>query len=517
MLDILRGFFGRIESDETPLIYWLFGLLAIILVRNLMEGFLEANHHLLPAHYLFVDFAAAYALLFLALLLILKAVTGGRSESIAKVLVVLFTLILIVPVIDCIASSGQGYEIGYLNGDFEYLSSMLLSYYGDGSATIGEKIEGLVFGSLLLIYIYIKTGSRIRSVAGLGLSYVALFTWSAIPSLIYAVSNVFFASPLAGGEVIARGAFDKGFLIRYITPEVSLAVISILVAAAVSVVIFLERKRLRLPTSLFRPLRTAHYALLAAFGSLLGYSVAGPLEHPLYNYLFSFSFAVSIILLYQFASLLNDVFDRDAHERPGGKGNCLAAGTGLHLAFSFLAMSLLVGYSVGYAACAMLAIIAALAYLYSAPPFRLKRYPLLAPLALAGCALATVMGGFAVFAGEEGLGALPPEMAALLLVVYTLGVNYKDLKDYETDRERGVYTIPVVLGPDKGRTVISLLTAASFLLVPAITGLSGLWLPSIAVAAASLFLIYRDSNEFYFRIMHLAYFAIAAAAIAGAY
>lgn len=510
MLSKFRWLFDKIESDNTGLHYWLIAFVAVVFVRNFLEGALEAQHSLLAPELFFVDFLALYVLLFLGLLILLRILTKASLESLIKVLVVLFILIITVPIIDFFVSSGNGYWTKSLRGGAGYLVENFTTYFSTG-ATIGQKIEALAFGSLLAIYLFIKTKNPLKTAAGIMASYLIFFSFAAVPSLIYLLSNLFFSNPLAYSISAVRGEFLGGSLALYITGEVINSVVMVIILLELAALLYLSDKRVfNFVKKSIRPLRLVHYTMLAGFGLLMGFYVAGGFKYDLYNFLFSLTFLLSAATAYQFASSVNDFFDMDMHTRlkiPQKAGDLKNIKI---LAVTLLVMSLLLAYPLGVDVVIVMATFASLSYAYSAPPLRLKKYPILASLTLASCALTMVLGGFAVFAKEETIMLFPPSIAMAILVVYTLGTNYKDLKDVKLDKENKVYTIPVLLGERKGKAVVALMTISSFLLVPLILGISALWLPSLLAAGLSPLFISKNLDEKYFRIMHLAYLCVAA-------
>ena len=87
-----------------------------------------------------------------------------------------------------------------------------------------------------------------------------------------------------------------------------------------------------------------------------------------------------------------------------------------------------------------------LAWVYSAPPVRLKRNGWLGNLAVAGC-----YEGLPWFAGAAVMAAaLPNTQTMLLAVIYSLGAHgimtINDFKAVEGDEQMGIKTLPVLLG-----------------------------------------------------------------------
>jgi len=474
--------FERIESDNSRLRYWLLAFFAIIFIRNFLEGVMEADHSLVSGNFFFIEFPISYFVLFLTLLIILQFITREKSATISKVLVVLFSLLLVVPVIDFIATSGEGYQLRYLRGDSTYLFGNLATNFSQGGS-IGQRIEITAFGLLLLAYIFKKTKSFLKTLAAGAVSYVALVTWAALPSLLYMLSNLFFIDPIGASVYGSSSTFAAKVLDAYITQElVTLLAILIMIVELAVLLAISDKRRFDFFKKLVRPLRLMHYIMLASFGLFLGFYTAGGLGFELHDYLFSLGFLLSVTLMYQSACIVNDIFDRDLYARVKIKRAESHSQELKYLAIFLAILSLLLTYPLGYGVFVFMVTFASLAFIYSAPPLRLKRYPIVASLSLAVSALMVVMAGFAVFAQDAVVEFFPVEIAVVILVVYTLGTNYKDLKDVELDRKSGVYTIPVLLGEAMGKVVISALLVFAFLLVPLMLGISDLWPPSIVAA-----------------------------------
>jgi len=298
-------------------------------------------------------------------------------------------------------------------------------------------------------------------------------------------------------------------LADYTYPIVNI-VYSIFITACLALLLFLSSKRIfALLKASLRPVRIVHYLSLAIFGIFLGLSFSS-LEYPLYNFLYGAAFLIYTALMYQFASLANDYFDGDLHMRAKKYQGAIDKGQVGILAIACLILSLMLASSISPEISVISVTILSFSYLYSAPPIRMKRIPILSSMTLASIALLVVFGGFATFAGEDSVELFPWELAFAVFIVYTLGTNYKDLKDRENDEKNKVYTIPVLLGIKRGKAVIAALVALSFLLVPLLLDMPILHIPSSVAAVMSIVFIYRDSNERCFRLMHLGYLLLVA-------
>ncbi|MBV9813278.1 MAG: chlorophyll synthase ChlG [Acetobacteraceae bacterium] len=146
----------------------------------------------------------------------------------------------------------------------------------------------------------------------------------------------------------------------------------------------------------------------------------------------------------------NDWFDRhvDAIKEPGRPipSGRIPGRWGLGLAIVWTALSMLVASALGPWVFAAAAIGMALAWVYSAPPLRLK---LNGWWGNAACALC--YEGLPWFTGAAlMLGRLPSSHIVVLAVLYSVGAHgimtLNDFKSVEGDRATGVRSLPVQLG-----------------------------------------------------------------------
>jgi chlorophyll synthase len=148
----------------------------------------------------------------------------------------------------------------------------------------------------------------------------------------------------------------------------------------------------------------------------------------------------------------NDWYDRDVDainepNRPIPSGR-IPGRWGLYIALAWTLLSLLVAALLGTWVLVAAILGLGLAWAYSAPPLRLKRNGWLgnAACGLAYEGLAWVTGA-AVMLG----GALPPVPSLLLALLYSLGAHgimtLNDFKSIVGDRQMGIDSLPVLLGP----------------------------------------------------------------------
>jgi geranylgeranylglycerol-phosphate geranylgeranyltransferase len=85
-------------------------------------------------------------------------------------------------------------------------------------------------------------------------------------------------------------------------------------------------------------------------------------------------------------------------------------------------------------------------WVYSMPPLRLKRWPVINPFLVALACLAATAAGFFQAAPGMPWATLPLRVVVMILIGFTLAANVKDVKDIAGDRQEGILTLPVLAG-----------------------------------------------------------------------
>ena len=186
----------------------------------------------------------------------------------------------------------------------------------------------------------------------------------------------------------------------------------------------------------------------------------------------------------------NDWFDRHVDainepDRPIPSGR-IAGRWGLYIALLWTALSLAVAARLGNAVLAAAAVGLLLAWVYSAPPVRLKRNGWWGNAAVALC-----YEGLPWFTGAAVMAAAVPDIHIIALAfVYSVGAHgimtLNDFKSVEGDIATGIRSLPVILGRKRAAEFACLVMAAPQVVVVA---LFIVWdRPGYAAAIAGLLL-----------------------------
>lgn len=259
------------------------------------------------------------------------------------------------------------------------------------------------------------------------------------------------------------------FNIKYSLPY-NLDLIYYLFLLFVSGILFfmIDRKKMWAVIRNFRWPQIIYHTGLFFIGLGLGWQV-----YPENFYLSPFSpFALlvlisSIWLAWTASVIINDIYDYEIDEisnpdRPLQKKVFTVSEYASFGAVVFL-LSIIGGLVIGLKFAALLMAYQFIAWAYSAPPFRLKKFPIIATLLSSFASLIVLFMGFTLFSGDLHLRGLSFRIILLLIIALTLSLPIKDLKDIKGDKKYKVWTIPVLLGEERGRLAIAIGVFISFM------------------------------------------------------
>lgn len=499
----------KIENSSAGPTSLLVSILSIIFLRSFMEGMNDSSHFILEPIDYFVFIPLAYFAIFFALFIILRLVTKQDSLKLLRIMSVFWVLILLPPILDPAIAPGTSIEYKYLkDGGLPALTGCILTFCSnDDVISTGIRIEVMLVMIFSAIYVYFNSKKLYKTVLTPLIIYIIIGLWGSTPLIL---DEIFV--PLFGPTYFEELELVNAH-ITTMAPLLLIPAYTIVIALELLVIIFLwNRKKAIAILKNISVLRTAHYLLAAMFGLMLGTLtinsiVQASLVLRIVPLLFSVFFA------FQCCVYINDYFDIKSDsvsnkKKPLVKG-VLDPRESLILAVISAVLSLLLAFSLGYYVLLSILIAMVLGIMYSAPPLALRRWPLLSTFTLALCTLFAGTAGFALIVNEQLFELMNQQIVLLTIVGITLGANFKDIRDVKGDKKAGYYTIPVLLGEKKGRRVISVLVALSFLLVPFIVGHYSLILPSAIAALFNLWLFnsryYKDT---YFLSTYILYFLL---------
>ncbi len=455
-------FFDSVENSGN-FKSWALYISAVIIVRNGIESFIS-NGKLFRGNLYYSEYPMFYIIAFLLCAILFGIYTPPAKKS-SRVSALGMILIFLAPFLD-ILFLGNGFPLGYLNfhkfGDF--ISAMFslyitLPFYPiQRGLSPGLRIELYIILILIGLYIYIKTKSIWKSILIPYIFNILLFT---IASVLY-INSILSKILLYISPTLFSGT-------RYINPASTYTIILFILAI---IWIYILNKRIVYAIfKYFRPIRFLHYGGMILGGIWLG--VAGHI-HKLYyiNYIELLAMLLGYITLWIFAVFINYYFDYESDLISKNNSplvdNIIDKNEVSYIVWTSLIIGLICLGSQKGAVFKVATVFSALAYLYSAPPARLKRIPIVATLTLGFTTLSGMLLGYSFIRGN--IDKFPPQIALATIVCVTLGFCTKDLKDISGDRKSGTFTIPVIFGYRNGKIICAIFSASAFILIPIIAG-----------------------------------------------
>lgn len=213
-----------------------------------------------------------------------------------------------------------------------------------------------------------------------------------------------------------------------------------------------------------RPNRILHYLLMAVFGASLQVEAFDQLLEPWVLLRFALFF---LLLFYagQFAIVTNNVEDLPVDRitnpnRPLVQSH-IAQRQYQTIASICLFITLSLSLTIGLLEFATISALSLVYFLYSAPPFKLKRYVFLAKFLIGTNSFFAALYGFVLMGGKYT--SFPLEWGVFILVPISLMANFIDLKDTAGDRVVQVKTLPVILGQRKASFLIVVFAFITYL------------------------------------------------------
>jgi 4-hydroxybenzoate polyprenyltransferase len=256
------------------------------------------------------------------------------------------------------------------------------------------------------------------------------------------------------------------------------------------------------------PERLVHFLVFFALGGGIAFYQGAHIAWTALDFVTITVAVLTIIFTGMFAMVTNDLVDEPI-DAISNKDRPLITGaitkdmmrdvlllTGLMALFGALALG---SYTLFW-----VLIFTAAYYIYSVPPLRLKRVPLLASVFIGIATLAVMLLGFFLVSADRAVTAFPAPFALLVVLFMMFISNVRDLKDIEGDAAAGIRTLPTILGERRSRMVIGAMMFVAYALVPLFIPRLVLWLPSLIAGFLSWTgLVHGKGEKFVFPLYFL--------------
>ena len=393
---MVRRVVDYLETADIPFGYFILTFLSAVTLRNLFEQLLPANAIQSNFSSQLFHYYLSYSCIALSLIILFRMATGESMARISRVILPSFIILNIVPLIDGIVSIyGRGYTIGYVfPGDPIPLWQRFLTFFGPSGgigkpgATPGIRVEiGLVLLASSL-YFSIKGLNGKKNLLWCVLLYALFFFYYVLPCFIAGFLQIF-------GISYHR---DVSLLINFHLLLLFFLAFGLAFLGQRSYWLALMRDS--------RILRVLHYELMFFIGLALAARLGDSQVDWDQQRLFAIVFVVIAILSACFFSLMtNNLADLtidaiSSPDRPSVSG-AIPLAQYRRMPWFFLGGAFLYSWMADFSAFFTMAAFVSAYYLYSMPPLRLKRIPVLSKLCIVFNSLLLIALGFYLEGGTN--------------------------------------------------------------------------------------------------------------------
>ena len=475
--EIINGLFGKTISP----VFWLATFLGIVSVRLFLDKFVAKGSSPKIQWEMDVHNFLFFGLTFLLVWALLSLILQIKPFQLAFLMICASLVIDWPPIFDMIKTGGEVYWGPYLYSNLALLKLQYLTVFGhlpSGMMYFGTKIAFIAAILALSVLVLVKTKSIFKAVLSLVGAYSALFFMAGFPSWLTFAFYFFEGSKKISAIQPYEIAQFMGFSQVFGTKPEAFAYSAIfninlvyfpLIFAILAVFFYVSEKEkfravignLRFPQVIY------HIGLLFCGLGLGVLAYPGNLAINVFSIFAVASLLISVILAWKASVAANDIYDYSVDNvsspnRPLQKG-IFSVREYAEFGIVCFVLSLIGGAAVGFKFFALLLNYQIIAFAYSAPPFRLKRFPLVASFMSAVASLIVLFMGFALVSGNS-LEGLSWRIIFLLLAALTLCLPIKDFKDLEGDKKDNVWTIPAIFGEDRARIIVAINFFISYML-----------------------------------------------------
>ena len=501
-----------IENQSFSLASFAASFFALIFARLLIENALGLFREK-TFFYFFAEFTHTALFFLCAFLLLLQGVRFVVRIDFSKVVNVVFFGLLIIltpPIIDTVIFRGNNFWSFYEFDGFLGLLKRYVTLFGDTPSmgiTYGVRAEVVLVTLAIGYYTFLKSRRMTKALLASLIVYTILFVLGTFPSWLTLVVLTFQKSFWAINQNDVAGLFlsPENIFARNLTDFRSVlnAKMSIIYGALAIFLIgvTLWKEFPRYFNALWKNARLpqiVYHAGLLLLGAVLAFLFTeAQLNLDIFHLGAMFVLLAGVESAWLASVIVNDFCDTriDKESNPARPlvTNSIPPELYRTLGALFFVASLILSGIVSFSATLLLLGYQALAWLYSVPPFRLKRFPIIATALSAFASLLIFMAGFLMVAPANGLSALPLPLIFFLCVAYTSVLPLKDFKDIRGDALDGVYTIPVLLGAERAKLLLGGLIFLLYIISPVILSTRVLFGPALFFGSLAFWVLQKST------------------------
>jgi 4-hydroxybenzoate polyprenyltransferase len=318
----------------------------------------------------------------------------------------------------------------------------------------GQRITIILISVLVTFYSYLKRKNWLVSIFLFFITLIIILFWGALPII------------LAGNR--PEYVYLPGGILNSDTQKFA-AIFALLFLFSLFIYYYLLNKNyFKILIKSLRFERMLFYSGIGIFGFIIGIHQQGlTFTADLFDIVGIILLVLSLALGFQAAQVINDFFDIES-DRLSRKRNPLVQdlNRNYYLIWGFCLIVLALGFTLIINCSCFLLMLSylLLSIIYSVPPVRLKRIPVISTFILAVAVILAMAMGYSLTFSNHALNAIPKTILIPTLLGITFGFIAKDIQDLNSDRSTGVITLPSILYKDSfiGRLPVAILIGISY-------------------------------------------------------
>ena len=382
-----------LETADIPFSHFVLTFFAAATLRNFLEQFVFADSTTERLGMDLTHYYLSYVCLALAFIILLRISTKGSVERVSRVVLPSFIILNIVPILDLFfLAKGQRYSLGYMfPGQHDPLWQRFFSFFGP----LGDS--GITYGMRTEIALVLLGCGFYFSLKGLGwgknllfclLTYTVIFAYCALPYIITFFLGIFHIQSIFNTKLFTHFYL---LLIFLLTGWVAFLCRPGYWGAIIKDV---------------RPLRLLHFEMMFLIGIFLAARFTQNQKLWDQQYFFEIIFTViAIAMAWIFSVTTNNLADLridavSSSQRPTVSGAIPLPHYRLVPWFFFLG-AIIYSWVVNFSAFFIIVVFMSVYFLYSMPPFRLKRIPVFSKFFIVFNSILLLGLGFLLQGGEN--------------------------------------------------------------------------------------------------------------------
>jgi 4-hydroxybenzoate polyprenyltransferase len=501
---------NNITSLKISISNWTIAFVGVVFMRFFLEFFSNPSYYggsITSDASTLIHYALFYFVTLISIVLVVWYLSK-RKPGLQNLFLFGLPLIWLSPVIDILFSSGKGFVMTYMFDAGPKLLLAFLTFFGpkfNYGATIGIRIEIFVILCFIGFFVWQVRRKFWPVILAVVFSYTIIFVFYSIPGVIYTISHIknlqlsyqtevtdFLQRSIVNsniGQNIQDGLVTYGsynIFLEFGANRLYSQIFFLLSFCLLGLWFFKTQKQKFLAViTNSRPERVLFYWLLVLAGLLGSFFLGFGVFRSWVDIMSLTTLLISWYGAWMFSVHTNDIADIKIDSITSLNrpiiNNTLSVDDTKQTAIIWFLVSLVGSFVVGYYPFFMNIVFLSAYYIYSVPPLRFKKIPILSSFSISIACLSSIVAGFFFLSADKNFTIFSPILALGIMLVFTLGVNIRDIKDVAGDKEDDILTLPVLFSRN-GEKIVATLFAISFLLIPFIISFYTLYIIAIPTA-----------------------------------